>query len=309
MEDAFTRQPTFIRGPVLPDAARRTALQDDHWRRLEALSRLRKAAAECSFRTDSDRDLILLEEDEVGVLAAEGGIWAELCDSIKGLRRCLPIRSLAVFGFLSPEGDLLEVANPEMRLIGGGVEAWAFEASEDNSIYKFYLPRNKRVGSEFGFLRGSETVIEAKAGLGNYRALLEKLLLIQLLGGMPTEVIAITKLGVLVAKQTLGAALPQGEDMSRKLPEGLIEIPSRFIRADRDHPRLFFVADVPYLVADLHARNFVRGTDGELHLIDLVAGRWPKDDYLWNSQISEWMKRVHENPDASALPAAPDGEL
>jgi hypothetical protein len=190
------------------------------------------------------------------------------------------------------------------------VEAWAFEAAAEGSVYKFYSPRDeKRIGSEFGFGRGAETVLQASAGIGDYRALLEKLLIILELGGMATEVIAVTPEGILVAKQARGEALPQGDDMSRELPEGLIEIPSRFLRADRDHPRLHFLGGAPYLVADLHARNFVRCADGALRVIDLVAAPWPVESRLRDPLIDAWLARVRSDPLAAALPGAPDEEL
>jgi hypothetical protein len=97
--------------------------------------------------------------------------------------------------------------------------------------------------------------------------------------------------------------------MSRDLPPGLIEIPSRFLRADRDHPRLHFHGTVPYLVADLHARNFVRGADGRLRVIDLVAGPWPAGAGMSDPLIAEWLGRVRADPHAPALPEAPDAEL
>jgi hypothetical protein len=68
MQDAFTGQLTRIRGTALPDAPARASLQDDHERRLEALARLGAAAAQCGLRTDTDRDLVLLAEDEVSLL-------------------------------------------------------------------------------------------------------------------------------------------------------------------------------------------------------------------------------------------------
>jgi len=126
---------------------------------------------------------------------------------------------------------------------------------------------------------------------------------------MATEVIALTHQGILVAKQAMGETLPQGDDMSRSLPPELIEIPSRFLRADRDHPRLLFLEGSPFLVADLHARNFVRASDGRLRVIDLVAAPWPAGDALGDPLVSSWLERVRADPDASALPAAPDGEL
>jgi hypothetical protein len=65
----------------------------------------------------------------------------------------------------------------------------------------------------------------------------------------------------------------------------------------------------PYLVADLHARNFVRGADGGLRVIDLVAGPWPAAERLRDPLISGWIERVTENPGATPLPSAPDEEL
>ena len=95
---------------------------------------------------------------------------------------------------------------------------------------------------------------------------------------MPTEIIGVTPEGILIVKQTLGEVLPHGMNMADKLPADLIPIPSRFLRADRDHPRLLFFNDQPWLIADLHARNFARCADGALRLIDLVAAPWPQDE-------------------------------
>lgn len=309
MQDPFTDQSTIIRGRLLPGAVERGALQDDHERRLEALARLGAAAAECGLRADTDRDLVLLAEDEVSLLESAGGAWAALGLAIRDFREYLPLLPLEAFGFPAEAENPLEESNPRLRRIGGGVEAWAF-AADDGSVYKFYLPREeKRIGSAFGFRPGDESLLHAEAGLGDYRALLEKLLLIHLLGGMATEVVAVTPEGIVVAKQALGDPLPQGDDMSRRLPGGLIEIPSRFLRANRDHPRLLFHRDSAWLVADLHARNFVRGTDGALHVIDLVAAPWPQRETDTHGLIADWLQRVRHDPGASALPSGSDDEL
>ncbi len=310
MQDAFTGQPTLIRGAVLPDAGGRAALQDDHERRLEALARLGEAAAECGLRADSDRDLVLLEKDEVILLEGAGPEWAALGRAIRNFRDTLPLHRLSDFGFSDTDGNPLEEPNPRLRQIGVGVEAWAFEAVGEGSVYKFYRPREeKRIGSEFAFQRGGESLLLAEASLGDYRGLLEKLLIILALGGMATEVVAVTPEGILVAKQSRGETLPQGDDMSRDLPAGLIEIPSRFLRANRDHPRLLFHGGAPFLVADLHARNFVRSADGSLRVIDLVAGPWHSDGSSADPLIAEWLGRVGADPRASALRQAPDHEL
>jgi hypothetical protein len=241
MQDAFTGQPTRIRGRSLPRAAERAALQHDHERRLAALARLGAAAEKCGLRADSDRDLVLLAEDEVSLLEASGAEWAAFGEAIRAWRALLPLRRLEDFGFAAEAENPLEEPNARLRRIGGGVEAWAFACEADGSVYKFYLPReDKRIGSAFGFRDGDEARWLAEARLGSYAALLEKLLLIEALGGMATEVVAATPEGIVVAKQTLGDPLPQGDDMSGSLPRGLIEIPSRFLRANRDHPRLYW---------------------------------------------------------------------
>jgi hypothetical protein len=309
MLDDFTGKPTCIQGRRLPGAEERARLQDDHERRLEALARLGAAAEKCDLRADSDpdRDLVLLAEDEVALLESSGPEWADLGDAIRAWRARLPLRRLEDFGFRADTEHPLEEPNARLRYLHSGVEASAFMAVADGSVYKFFLPREEHwIGSEFGFRSGDETLLHAEAALGGYRALLEKLLLVHALGGMATEVVAITPEGILVAKQTLGEPLPQGDDTSRSLPAGLIEIPSRFLRANRDHPRLFFHGGAPWLVADLHARNFVRAGDGTLRVIDLVAARWPEDG---DPSIREWLERVRRDPHASALPGAHDDEL
>ena len=276
--DPFTGKTTCIEGRRLPGAEERARLQDDHERRLEALARLGAAAEKCDLRahSDPDRDLVLLAEDEVALLEHSGPEWAEFGAAIRALRVRLPLRRLEDFGFHAEVEHPLEEPNARLRYLHSGVEASAFVAVADGSVYKFFLPREEHaIGSVFGFRRGDETVLLAEAVLGDYRTLLEKLLVIHALGGMATEIVAVTPEGILVAKQALGESLPQGDDMSGSLPADLIEIPSRFLRANRDHPRLFFLHGQPWLVADLHARNFVRGIDGRLHVIDLVAAPWP----------------------------------
>jgi len=309
MQDSFTEQPTLIRGRYLPSTLERGSLQDHHKRRLEALARLCTAAEKCGLRTDSDRDLVLLEEDEVILLEAAGEVWADLGNAIREFRRRLPIIPLEDFGFDALAENPLEEPNAKLHRIGGGVEAWAY-ASSDGSVYKFYLPREEKcIGSVFEFSPGEEASFSAEAGLGDYQGLLEKLLLIHALHGTATEVVGITPEGIVAAKQTLGDSLQQGDDMSQRLPPELIEIPSRFLRANRDHPRLFFLHDRPWLIGDLHARNFVRCEDGELRVIDLVAAPWPMSGTHQHSLIEDWIKRVRIDPNASVLASSPDDEL
>jgi hypothetical protein len=308
MQDLFSGQRTYIKGRTFPRPSERVAIQNDHRRRLAALAGLRAAANECGIRADSDRDLVLLAEDEVSLLEGTGDTWKNLGDAIRELRALLPLRRLGDFGFSSDAENPLEESDGRLIRIGGGVEAWVYISSADGSVYKFYLPRDpKRIGSEFAFRRGEECRWAADAELGDYRALFEKLLLVDILG-MPTEVVAITFEGVLVAKQGFGDPLPQDRDMSKALPAGLIVIPSRFLRANRDHPRLFFLDEQPYLIADLHARNFVCAGDGILYPIDLVAASLPSD-FAHEPTLVDWLARVKANPNAPLLPDVADADL
>lgn len=277
---------------------------------MAALDRLRALAAQCGVATDPDRDLVTLPEDAISLLELGDPLWAQLGDAIRAWRALVPLRALEDFGFPNDSTLNLEGSNPQFGYLHSGVEASAFFSRTSQSIYKFYRPAvgtEKLIGSTFFFCRDEERLLRAEARPGSYRDLLEKLILIDALG-MATEIVAVTPEGILVAKQVLGEPLPHGDDMSRRLPAGLIEIPSRFLRADRDHPRLFFLRGRPFLVADLHARNFVRGTDGALHVIDLVAAPWPVADAA-TVEIAGWIERKRANPHAPALPDAPDDEL
>lgn len=312
MQDLFTGRETLLQGRILPDHGGRQRLQDDHRRRLEALDRLSACAAECGVTTDPDRDLVTLPEDAVSLLELGDPTFEKLGAAIRVWRDLVPLLSLDTFGFTSDAENPLEEANEKLTRIGGGVEAWAYESKADRTIYKFYRPAEgtgKKIGSAFAFRRGDETEFVAEARVGSYRELLEKLYLVDVLAGMPTEVVAATPEGILVAKQVPGQTLPQGDDVSAFLPSALIEIPSRFLRANRDHPRLLFVDDLPYLVADLHARNFVKDQEGCLRVIDLVAAQWPTSALARVPMIGEWIERVRRDPHAGALPSSPDDEL
>lgn len=310
-KDPFTGCPTSVQGRNLPDEGIRSGLQDDHWRRLAALDQLRALAAECGVATDPDRDLVTLPEDAISLLELADPLWARLGGAIREWRNLVPLCRLEDFGF--PEGPPInfEEGSPRLRYLHSGVEASAFVSSHDSSIYKFYRPvegTEKLIGSTFGFRPDDERLLEAEAQPGSYRDVFEKLLLIDALG-LPTEVIGITPEGIVVAKQTIGEPLPQGDDMSRQLPPGLIEIPSRFLRANRDHPRLYFLHGRAWLVADLHARNFVRCCDGRLRVIDLVAAPWPMDASQRYPLIGDWINRVRADPAAGVLYHAGDDEL
>lgn len=306
--DPFTGKPTHLEGARLPEAGGWSAVLDGHRQRLRAFDHLGEKAAECGIRADQDRDLVLVQEDEVSLLEATGGAWAVFGAAIRDFRAHLPIVSLETFGFRTDVDDPFEANTTELRRIGGGVEALAF-ADRRQSVYKFFLFREGGdVGATFVYARGEGGLLQATAAPGSYRMLFAKLLLTHQFG-IPTELVGISPEGILVAKQTFGHLLPEKTDMSGLDPARLIPIPSRFLRADRDHPRLAFLDGEPWLVGDTHDRNVVVAEDGSWRIIDLVAAPLPP---VWLGQLPlfrEWIGRARLDPQAGALAPANDDEL
>jgi hypothetical protein len=307
-EDPFSDRTTHLTGSRLPGAEGWAAVLDGHRQRLRAFDQLGQAAAQCGIRTDQDRDLVLVQEDEVSLLEAAGGEWTALGDAIRVFRALLPVIPLETFGFNPETDDPFEVDSAELRRIGGGVEALAFVDAQ-HSVYKFFLFREGGdVGATFAFRRGESDLLEATAVPGSYRRLFEKLCLTHQFG-IPTEIIGITPEGIVVAKQSFGRLLPEKTDMSGLDPDKLVPIPSRFLRADRDHPRLAFLDGVPWLVADTHDRNVVVDEAGAWRIIDLVAAPLPAE---WLGQMGlfrDWIERARHDPRADVLAPVDDKEL
>ncbi len=307
-EDPFSGHPTHLSGARLPGPEGWAAVLDGHRQRLRTFDQLGKAAAQCGIRTDKDRDLVLVAEDEVSLLEATGPEWAALGDAIRAFRRHLPVIPFGVFGFSAEAEDPFEVDSARLRRIGGGVEALAF-VDDRHSVYKFFLFREGGdVGATFAFRHGEGDVLNATAVPGSYRILFEKLRLTHQFG-IPTEITGITPEGILVAKQTFGRLLPEKTDMSGLDPARLIPIPSRFLRADRDHPRLAFLDDEPWLVADTHDRNVVVDETGTWRVIDLVAAPLPPEWLARMALFRDWIERARHDPRTEIFPAGNDDEL
>ncbi len=308
MQDPFTGHPTVIQGRRLPAPDACVRILDSHRQRLRALDHLVETAAQCGIEADQDRDFVLLAEDEVSLLEGAGGEWAELGEAIRAFRALLPIVPLARFGFRPEAADPFEVDAPRLRRHGGGVEALAFVDGEW-SVYKFFLFREGGdVGATFRFIPAESAQFAAVAVPGSYRLLFAKLRIIHELG-MPTEIAGITPEGIVVAKQTFGHPVPEGMDTSRLDPGRLVPFPSRFLRADRDHPRLAFIDGEPWLLADTHDRNVVVDESGRIRIIDLVAAPLPAGLVGGFALLRDWIGRVRVDPAAEMLAPARDEEL
>ena len=306
--DPFSGRPTRLPGARLPGAEGWAAVLDGHRQRLRALDQLGEAATQCGIRADKDRALVLVREDEVSLLEATGGTWAALGDAIRAFRAQLPVIPFDTFGFSSEVDDPFEVDSAKLRRIGGGVEALAF-VDATHSVYKFFLFREGgEVGATFAFRRGEGDLLNATAVPGSYRRLFQKLQLTHQFG-IPTEIVGITPEGILVAKQTFGRLLPEKTDMSGLDPARFIPIPSRFLRADRDHPRLAFLDGEPWLVADTHDRNVVIDETGAWRVIDLVAAPLPAEWLAQMALFRDWIERARRDPHAEIFAAGNDDEL
>jgi hypothetical protein len=307
-KDTFTGHPSHLAGPRLPGPEGWAAVLDGHRQRLRTFDHLVEAARECGIGTDKDLDLVRLAEDEVSLLEGTGGAWAALGDAIRAFRARLPIVPFETFGFDADSEDPFETDGTKLRRIGGGVEALAF-VDAAHSVYKFFLFREGgEVGATFAFRRGDGDLLQATAVPGSFRMLFQKLQLTHQFG-IPTEIVGITPEGILVAKQTLGRMLPEKTDVSGLDPEALIPIPSRFLRADRDHPRLAFLDGEPWLVADTHDRNVVVDETGAWRIIDLVAAPLPPEWLGMMALFRDWIERARHDPRAEILAPTDDDEL
>ena len=306
--DPFTGYPSQLEGSRLPGPEGWSAVLDGHRQRLRALDQLGEKAAQCSIAADKDRTLVLAQDDEVGLLELAEERWRELGRAIREFRGTLPLVRLEDFGFSADDDDPFEANTTRLHRIGGGVEALAF-ADDRQSVYKFFLFREGGdVGATFAFGRNEGEWLQATAVPGSYRQLFDKLRLTHMLG-MPTEIAGITPEGIVIAKQTFGRMLPEKTDVSGLDPERFISIPSRFLRTDRDHPRLAFLDDVPWLVADTHDRNVVVAADDTWRVIDLVAAPLPPE---WLGQMPlfhDWIERARHDPHAGIFAPVDDDEL
>lgn len=308
MQDPFTGKPTCISGPVPPEPAEVAAIQRGHVRRLAAFDRLSEAAARIGLPTDPDDDICLWEDDELSLLKSADPLWSEFAEAVHEFRELTPIVPLETFGF-EPEAEEPLANTPSLRRIGAGVEAWAFLA-RDGSIYKFFLPREGgRIVNSFRFTPGDDAFIDADAILGSYRNVFEKLYVINALGGLPTELVGVSREGVVITKQALGHRLPEGFNVIPHIPSGHIPLPSRFLKASRDHPRLFFVHGEPWFVADFHERNMALDAAGRPRVIDLLVAPWPVHLSSQNALMRDWMERAKLDPAAPVLVPAKDDEL
>jgi hypothetical protein len=307
-KDPFTGGETFLEGPQLPSGEAWGRILDGHGQRLRALDQVGAAARQCAIGTDKDHALVVAQGDEVGLLEAAEPRWAEFGDAIRAFRATLPLVRLEDFGFDSELDDPFESNTARLHRIGGGVEALAF-ADRQRSVYKFFLFREGGdVGATFRFDWDEHGHLRATAVPGSYRRLFEKLRLTHIVG-MPTEIAGITHEGVLVAKQTYGRPLPEKQDVSGLDPDRFIPIPSRFLRADRDHPRLAFLDGEPWLVADTHDRNIVRDEHGALRVIDLVAAPLTRTLLDRAPLFADWIGRAKLDPRAEVLAPVNDDEL
>jgi hypothetical protein len=309
MHDPFTGKKTCIRGRALPSAAECAALQGDFRRRLEALARLSAAASRVGIATHPDDDLVLWAEDELSLLSSADDLWSELAKAVVAFRESTPIVSLHEFGFPAESEEPLSEGSPHLRYLGGGVEAWAFAAA-DESVYKFYLPREGgTIAGSFQFHPAGDPSIEAVANLGTYEGLFQRIALLHDIGGMPAEVVGISPEGVLILKQVQGARIETGNDVQAYFPPGLIAIPSRLMRAHRDHPRFVFALGTLWFIADLHEKNFVVDQAGQPRLVDAISALFPITDLPIEEVYLEWLERARLDPQAPLLKPVDDDQL
>ena len=166
------------------------------------------------------------------------------------------------------------------------------------------------MGATFAYAAADDGLLQATAVPGSYRMLFRETPCSPTSIGIPTEIIGITPEGIVVAKQTFGQALPEKVRSIRTSTRAADPAsPPAFSGADRDHPRLVFLDDEPWLVADTHDRNVVIAEDGSRRIIDLVAAPLPQEWLDEQSLFRDWIERARLDPRAEILAPANDDEL
>ncbi len=324
--DPFTGHPTRLHGPVRDGDRLRERLCHDLGRGLAAFTGLRRAAQAgglggieesallaglAEIRRKGRSPAAQIESDEGVGADASADPRTGLKKAVERFQREVRLISLADLGFDGRSPNPLEEANLWLRRIGGGVEAWAFAdvSSPGGWIYKFFMPRPEGgIGATFRLERtASGEGWAARSAPGSYADVVRKLILINALGGMATELCGITPEGVVVVKQAPGRVFAEDTPTSGMLPASLIPFPSRFLTADRDHPRLFFLGEEPWLVADTHSKNVVLDPEGVPRVIDLVAAPLSELERT-DAMLGAWLRRVRLNPRAGVLAEAADEE-
>lgn len=155
-----------------------------------------------------------------------------------------------------------------------GAEAQPFLDKEFRTVYKLFdLRPNGSLGKKLLFNFNDETGFEVDVADATWIDTIEKILILNAGGGLPTELLGLAdSYDYLIAKQPLAYPfkdLNQDRERAEHVMRGIYPVGGGL----RQH---VFVSQIDadyWVIGDLHERNIMRDSNGEPTIIDALAGK------------------------------------
>lgn len=210
-------------------------------------------------------------------------------ESSEKLSESLPAHDLSDYGFPS-SGSVMERlrGNKSIEFIAEGNEAIAYRVPEMGIVIKFYPVNSDRTGSAKGYGYVERPgVADGMLTLGEHEwsnspsDLIEKLKLVDAMG-TPTEIVGITKEGVVIVKQADKSIVPNDSIGDGKLESNgvqVFELPGDVAKVPGhalDQSAIIKFDGKWWLASDMHENNRIVDGSGKSHIIDLTLGEIPE---------------------------------
>ena len=184
----------------------------------------------------------------------------------------LPLISLPKLGIEHDE-DGLQESVADLVALPSGAEASPYYDPQSNAVYKLFdLRPNGSLGKKISLELNDQQEFEVVLMDAVLRDTLEKLRILNDIGGHPTEIVGLSDNGdYLVAKQPL--ALPMGEYYADK-KQAIQSVRGIIPNATglRRNVVVVWLWEQGWLIDDLHERNIMRSGEGEPTIIDALVG-------------------------------------
>jgi hypothetical protein len=224
-------------------------------------------------------------------------------------------QSMAVVGKVEAKGGKLYLLGMGGRKLVstdfGNRESVVFIDRKNGAVHKvFKFNAQQGVGTRFEI--NAEGRLDT--GRGGVSDLLEKIYVINAIGGTPTELLGLTEDGELVVKQPYGGGagkIGASERQGAEQTHGLIFVPNRVVSSPY---RSFYtsIGGLDFLVGDLHPGNFHRDTFHRVRILDTITARITDEYYRAFPQLKVFVKENRErvnffvvNPFGPSFPLFP----
>jgi hypothetical protein len=227
----------------------------------------------------------------------------------------LPRKRLSVVGKMEINGEKLTFSGMSGRQLGstdfGNRESLVFIDRKNGVVYKvFDMDDEGTVGTRFNI--NAEGLLDT--GRGGLVDLVEKIYVINAIGGTPTEILGLTEDGGLVVKQPYGGGagkISASERQGAAQAHGLVFVPNSVVRSPY---RNFYtgIGGLDFLIGDLHPGNFHRDTFQRARILDIITARITDEYYRVFPMLNAFVaaNRARERaPDSGAQRAHNKGNI